>query len=76
MTENIPWSKELRTKRGELAVKRIRFSVRRCHSAPQTSLSHSRAAWIVSVVLIAVFIYEEVIQSKAQGTPVSFKVLS
>ncbi|KAJ4486031.1 hypothetical protein J3R30DRAFT_1439842 [Lentinula aciculospora] len=30
--------------------------------------------WIISVVLIAVFIYEEVIQSKAQGTPVSFKV--
>ncbi|KAJ3779127.1 hypothetical protein FB446DRAFT_711087 [Lentinula raphanica] len=29
--------------------------------------------WIISIVLIAVFIYEEVIQTKAQGTPVSFK---
>lgn len=29
MTENIPWSKELRIKREELVVKRIRFSVRR-----------------------------------------------
>ncbi|KAJ3734755.1 hypothetical protein DFJ43DRAFT_100319 [Lentinula guzmanii] len=29
--------------------------------------------WIISLVLIAVFIYEEVIQTKAQGTPVSFK---
>ncbi|KAF9076196.1 hypothetical protein BDP27DRAFT_1256133 [Rhodocollybia butyracea] len=28
--------------------------------------------WLISVVLIAVFIYEEVIQSRAQGTPVSF----
>jgi hypothetical protein len=31
-------------------------------------------AWILTAVMISVFIYELVVQSKAQGTPVSFKV--
>ncbi|KAE9408180.1 rhomboid-domain-containing protein [Gymnopus androsaceus JB14] len=34
---------------------------------------HPYLTWIISVVLIAVFIYEEVIQSRAQGTPISLK---
>jgi hypothetical protein len=31
-------------------------------------------AWILTLVMVCVFIYELVVQSKAQGTPVSFKV--
>ena len=30
--------------------------------------------WILTVIMVAVFIYELVVNGKAQGTPISFKV--
>lgn len=32
-------------------------------------------AWSLAAVMLAVFIYELVLNGKAQGTPISFKVM-
>jgi len=41
--------------------------------APGTNQTHP-TVWTLTVIMIAVFVYELIVNSKAQGTPVSFKV--